>query len=207
MRDDPAREREPILERRLEEIGRLSSLPDSWPGFIASRPATRGRRGGYAAFLVAAVVLAVVAVVIRTDRAGMLPGQSQLSPGPSQTAAREQVLRADIPLPPGFTASEVASLHRHTDLTPQEITSRAREVAPNLIGSAPVIRFLDVVPADRDSTRASGPRWIVYSDGVRVPVAGPHAPSATDRPVPERSSGRVWLWFSPEGAWLGATAN
>jgi hypothetical protein len=107
--------------------------------------------------------------------------------------------RADIPLPPGYEATEIRGVDRNNELDPSTIVAAARADMPNRVGRDPVVRFLEL--RTRGGAPGGEPTWIVLSQDLSHPMFGP-----PDEIPSVRGATLTWIFLSPEGEVLGSAS-
>ena len=109
-------------------------------------------------------------------------------------------LRADIPLPEGYVATELAQLDRTRFPTAADVTAVARSEMPTVVGRAPQVRLLLV----RQLPRAAEPTWIVFSDDVPPPpIWGDQA----RQPLQAIGPALAWVFLRLDGSIIGTSTE
>jgi hypothetical protein len=200
MKDD--RDIWTALDRRLTAIGGLVAEPPS------RRPRRRAAQPASLAFVVLAVV--IIGTIAALSRSGLpaANGGGAASGTPSPDSA---ILDADIPMPPGTVAEELAGTTAPS-LLPDSVIEIARRDVPWAVGKSPSARFLLVASTDRHTSRPTGPLWVVYSDDVPSARFGgeviPQPAGSAVRVSPGSATGsRSWVWMTADGEVLGVTSN
>jgi hypothetical protein len=156
------------------------------------------------------LAVAIIGTMAALSRNG-LPAPNGAGTATGTPNSESAILRADIPMPPGTVAEELAGTTA-PKLLPAAVIEIARRDVSWAVGKSPAARFLLVVSTDRLSSRPTGSLWVVYSDDVPSARFGgdgvPLPAGSAVRVSPGSATGsRSWVWMTADGVVVGVTSN
>jgi hypothetical protein len=111
-------------------------------------------------------------------------------------------LRADIPLPEGYVATELAQLDRTRVSSAAEVIAAARLHGTRWVGSDPTVRLLHLRQLHGPGN--GEPTWIIlWRDTDPPPLWG----LQNGEPEPPLGKTLSWVFLRLDGSWIGASSE
>lgn len=108
------------------------------------------------------------------------------------------IVKADIPMPQGWEASDGGAYADSTSLNAEEAITLASAAGTSLVDSDPYVRFLWVAPQRPDPGETAGPRWVTLSTVPAPPFFDPYDPTGERTPL-VTGTNHGYVMLDPQG--------